>query len=344
MCADLHYGIYNSYAYIANKQVDTQIIIAFYANILMTTIDAIKVFLLVAKNGSFSAAAKTLDVAVSSVSRSITGLEEDLGVALFARTTRSLTLTEAGSLFEQRAREIVEGFDELKEAVLDLDQTPKGVLRITAPLSLGRLHIVPAVLEFMDLWPELRIDLDITDQVVDLIGQNIDVGIRIGALPDSSFTARRLGSVKRFVYGSPQYLDKFGTPTQPDDLRHHQCLRFQPFELSPLWRETLDVWRFAKGGKTIEIPVDGRLRVNTGEAIVNAALEGHGLILMLDWIVSEHVKNKRLIPVLTDYVAAPYAGDAAAFAVYPGGRKASAKVRAFIDFLQLYFERHLRVD
>ena len=310
----------------------------------MNNIDALRIFLLVARHGSFTAAAQTLELAVSSVSRQVAALEEDLGVPLLSRTTRSLSLTEAGALFERRAREIVQNLDELRGSIQDLDETPKGVLRVTAPLALGRLHIVPAVLEFMERWPELRIDLDITDRVVDLVEQNIDVGIRFGTLADSSLTARRLGTVKRFVYGSPGYFEQYGLPIKPEELRDHQCLRFQPFELSPLWRETLDIWRFQKDGKTSDIPVDGRLRVNTSEAIVQAALDGHGLILILDWVVSRHVSEKRLVPVLTDYVAAPYDGDAAAFAVYREGRRAPAKVRAFLDFLQNYFRENLRCD
>ncbi len=306
-------------------------------------INTFQLFLSVVRSGSFSATARELKLAPSSVSRQVTQLEDDLQTKLFVRTTRKLALTEAGHIFEERVRSILLDIDEARLAVSDLDQNPKGTLRITAPRTLGRLHIVQAVLEYMAIWPEVKVEIDLSDLVVDLVARDIDVAIRIGMLDDSNMVARRLGGVRRYVYGSQAYLDRKGAPQTPDDLKAHDCLTFHPHGLSPLWRESSDVWRFEKDGKLTEVAVEGPLKTNMSEVIIQAALAGKGLVMMLDWLISEHVDAGRLQPLLTDYIAAPYAGDAAAFAVYPAGRNAPAKVRTFIDHLQDYFHRNLRV-
>lgn len=305
-------------------------------------INTLRLFLVVANTGSFSETGRQLSLAPSSVSRQVNQLEAELQVLLFTRTTRSLALTEAGHLFEERAKTILDNIEEARLAVKDLDRTPKGKLRVTAPLALGRLHIVRAALGYMSRWPEVDVELDLSDQVVDLLDRSIDVAVRIGMLEDSSMIARRLGTVKRFVYASPAYLETHGIPQQPQDLAQHTCLTFHPYGLSPLWRESAEVWRFEKNDTLTEIAVAGNFKTNVSEAIVQAALADKGLIMMLDWIVSEHVAAGRLQAVLTDYVAAPYSGDAAAFAIYPAGRKAPAKVRTFITHLQEYFDDNLR--
>ncbi len=310
----------------------------------MSDLDSIRVFLVVAQSGSFTEAARTLDVSVSSVSRQVSALEKGLGIALFTRTTRSLSLTEAGAMFESGSRELVKQLDELREAVSTPDREPSGTLRVSAPLALGRLHVASAAIKYMERWPKVKVELELTDKIVDLVDSNIDVGIRIGLLTDSSMVAKRLGSVKRFVYASPEYLAKFGVPETPEELVDHSCLTFQPYELSPLWRDTLDRWRFSKDNELIEVPVDGPLRVNASEVLVQAALQGKGLFLMLDWVVSEHVREGRLQAVLEDYVAAPYQGDAAAYAVYPEGRSAPLKVREFLSTLDEYFKENLRTN
>ena len=306
-------------------------------------ISTFQLFLSVVRSGSFSATARELGLAPSSVSRQITQLEEELQTSLFVRTTRKLALTEAGHIFEQRVKSILLDIDEARLAVSDLDQSPKGTLRITAPRTLGRLHIVQAVLEYMEFWPEVKVEIDLSDLMVDLVARDIDVGIRIGMLDDSTMVARRLGGVCRFVYGSPEYLARMGTPQTPDELKTHDCLTFHPHGLSPLWRESSDIWRFERNGELTEVAVDGPLKTNMSEVIIQAALAGKGLVMMLDWLISEHVEAGRLQPVLTDYIAGPYSGDAAAFAVYPSGRNAPAKVRSFIAHLQEYFQRNLRV-
>jgi DNA-binding transcriptional LysR family regulator len=306
-------------------------------------IGTFQLFLSVVRSGSFSATARELNLAPSSVSRQITQLEDELQTSLFVRTTRKLALTEAGHIFEERVKSILLDIDEAKLAVNDLDQNPKGTLRITAPRTLGRLHIVQAVLEYMDVWPEVKVEIDLSDLIVDLVARDIDVAIRIGMLNDSSMVARRLGGVRRYVYGSPAYFDRMGIPTTPDDLKAHDCLTFHPYGLSPLWRESSDLWRFEKEGTLSEVAVEGPLKTNMSEVIIQAALAGKGLVMMLDWLIHDHVEAGRLQPVLQDYIAGPYSGDAAAFAVYPAGRNAPAKVRTFIDHLQDYFNRNLRV-
>jgi len=304
-------------------------------------ITTIQQFLSVVRHGSFSAAARELDMVASSVSRQITQLETQLEVPLFVRTTRKLVLTEAGHIFENRARVILSALEEATLAVKDLDQNPKGTLRVTAPMAIGRLHLVKATIDYMTLWPEVNVEIDLSDQVVDLIEGDFDVAVRIGTLDDSTYVARRLGGIRRFVYGSPDYFEKNGIPLVPNDLKSHACLTFHPHKLSALWRESSEVWRFEKDGKLESVPVDGCFKTNTSEAIVQASVAGKGLIMMLDWIVLEHVQAGRLKTVLTDYVAAPYSGDAAAFAIYPAGRNAPAKVRSYIDHLQHYFETTL---
>lgn len=304
-------------------------------------IKSLQLFLLVVRLGSFSEAGRRLDRVPSSVSRQVTQLEESLGVVLFHRTTRSLALTEAGRVFETHCKSILSEIEEARMAVLDLERTPSGTLRITAPMSLGRLHIAPAVLQFMDLWPSIRIELDLTDRMVDLIERDVDVAIRVGQLTDSSMVARKLGQIRRSVYASPDYLERAGTPTHPDELEDHDCLTFQPYELSPLWRESSELWRFKKEGKILDIPVDGPFKSNIAETIIRATVAGRGLMLMLDWVVAEQLADGRLVRLFTDYEAAPSDGDAGAYAIYPSGRRASAKVGAFVDFLQQYFQQHL---
>lgn len=305
-------------------------------------INNFQLFLSVVRTGSFSAAARELRLAPSSVSRQITQLEEELDTALFVRTTRNLALTDAGHIFEERVKSILRDIDEVRLAVTDLDQNPKGTLRVTAPRAPGRLIVAQAVLEYMAAWPEVTVELDLSDQLVDLVARDIDVAVRFGSLQDSTIVAKRLGGIKRLVYGSPEYLQKNGTPEQPQDLKDHHCLTFHPHGLSPLWRESSEVWRFEKDQKLIEVAVTGPLKTNMSEVIIQAALAGKGLVMMLDWLIVEHVEAGRLQPVLQDYIAAPYTGDAAAYALYPAGRNAPAKVRTFIDHLQGYFERNLR--
>jgi len=292
-----------------------------------------RLFVATVRGGSFSEAARQLGYTPSAVSRQVGALEADLGVRLFTRTTRRLNLTEAGTaLFEQSER-ILGEIDAMREAVRAVDATPRGLLRVTAPIVYGRLHLVPLLPAFLERHPEVEINVVLSDAVVDLLENDIDLALRIAALPDSSLIARRIASVERVICGSPDYLARRGTPAVPSDLCEHACLPFRFHTAANVWRTGSNVWRLEGRDGLEEISVQGRFTANNADALVIAALAGLGLILVPTWLVSEHLRQRRLVPVLGDYRVSPSDIETAVYAVYPSGRFLAPKVRAFIDFL-----------
>ncbi|MEE8210533.1 MAG: LysR family transcriptional regulator [Acidiferrobacterales bacterium] len=301
----------------------------------MDSVAGMRIFVRVVDSGSFSAAGRQLDVAPSSVSRQINELEEELGARLFHRTTRKLSLTEAGQLYYERAARILMEVDEAKLALSQMDGTPSGILRLTVAASIARLHIVPALTAFQQKFPAVKIVLAVTDRLVDLVDEGFDLGIRVGRPRDSSLVARKIGSGRRIVCASPAYLRKAGTLQVPADLVNHNCLTFRAHPGS-------NVWSFKARKGTSNIRVSGSLFADDGEALVAAAVAGAGLILMPAWLVGMYIRQGQLREVLPKFQVAPK--DTPLYALYPHQRHLPPKVRAFIDFLVERFAREVGWD
>ena len=299
----------------------------------MNTLVQMRLLIATVKGGSFSEAARRLDLTPSAVSRQVAALEDDLGVRLFTRTTRRINLTEAGEAYFERAVRIVNEVDETRDAVQASVVRPRGVLRVTAPVVYGRLHVGPLVPEFLALYPEIRLELLLRDSMLDLLEDGIDVAVRVAALPDASLIARRIAPVERVICASPEYLTRRGMPTTPEELADHDCLAFLFHTSGNAWRPGSNVWRLSGPRGTVEITVQGPVAANNADALVIAALAGLGLILVPTWLICDQLESDALRAVLTSYKVSPGDIETSVYAVYPSGRFLSPKVRVFIDFL-----------
>jgi DNA-binding transcriptional LysR family regulator len=277
-------------------------------------------FVKVVEHGGFTAAAQDLGVPKSTVSRQIARLEDRLGVRLLNRTTRALRTTEAGQAYYERCSRILSDVADAEGAVTQSQVKPRGTLRVSGPLSFGHLFLGPLVSAFLDEYPDVRLDLSLSDRKVDLIEEGYDLALRIGVLDDSSLVARRLGPSTMLVVGSPAYLARKGTPRVPADLRDHDCLTYEYSSPS---------WRFADG----PVAVRGRLASNNGDVLRDAALGGHGLWYGPRFLVGDAVREGRLVSVLEDHLRQ----NGGIWAIYPANRHLSAKVRAFVDFAATFW-------
>ncbi len=294
----------------------------------MDSVAGMRILARVAAAGSFSAAARQLNVAPSSVSRQINELEADLGVRLFHRTTRKLSLTEAGQIYYERAARIIMEVDEARLAISELG-SPTGILRVTCPTGIGRELIVSAIPTFLDRYPGIRIVMSMTDYLVDMVESKIDVAIRTGRLQDSSLKVRKIGESRRIVCANPQYLKKAGTPRSPADLEQHNCITFRDHPGHNVWK-----FRNKKNGLT-EIRVTGSFFAKSADALVAAAVAGMGLVLLPDWNMGTELRQKELHVVLPDYDAVPKTSPV--WAVHSHQRHVPPKIRVFIDFLMERF-------
>ncbi len=296
----------------------------------MDRLSAIEAFIRVAETGSFSAAAVKLRSSKSAVSRLIGALETELGARLFHRTTRSLTLTEVGRGYLERTTRIVADLDEANRAVTRLQAAPRGLLRVAAPMSFGFLHLAGALPDFLALYPEVSVDVAMSDRFVDLVEEGFDVAVRIGEMQDTSLIARKLAPVRIAICASPDYLAAHGVPQKPADLAHHECIANSNLASS---RE----WRFVdERGKKTSVSVRGRMNINNGDALRVAALKGLGIIALPTFIVGSDIHSGALVSLLEKYVPQ----NATINAVYPHARHLSPKVRAFVDFLAQRFGPH----
>ncbi len=288
----------------------------------MDKLSAIQSFTSVVENGSFTAAAHALGQSKSSISKQIAHLEEHLGVRLLNRTTRRMSPTEVGRAFYERARQVVLDLDEAERAVTDLHANPHGTLRINAPMSFGTRYVAPEVSAFMKRYPDISIDLELSDRVVDVVDEGFDMAIRITKLPDSSLIARKLAPFRRAICASPGYWEQHGRPQTPAELRHHNCLLYT-YLLSG------NEWTFGGPHGTQHVRVAGNFTANNGDALLSAAREGLGVLSTPTFIGCDDLKSGQLESVLHDY------DDVAAdiYAIYPHSRHLSAKVRLFVDFL-----------
>lgn len=302
----------------------------------MDYFSAIRAFLHAAELGSFSQAAEHTGVKTSTVSRHISELEHDLGIALFNRSTRGLVLTEGGRVFREHALVVVKSLEDAREATSALNRSPRGLLRVTLPGAFGRRHVVRHLPEFMDRYPKIDVDCVITDSVLNVIDSGIDLAIRIGALPDSRLMARQLATHRRVVCASPGYVAQHGYPAAPADLAHHTALRFA-LAADDRWFLVDGSRSGAAAGHAVQL--QGRLRVDDTDALLELAIAGRGVALLPVWAIGTALREGKLIRLLPDWEAQPTRAEPAIWAVYPPKKTVSSKVRAFIDFYAALYRR-----
>ncbi|MDD3329353.1 MAG: LysR family transcriptional regulator [Zoogloea sp.] len=283
--------------------------------------EGLEEFVAVAETGGFSAAARHLGLSASQVSRQVLRLEERMQTRLFQRSTRLVRLTEAGQAFFQHCRHLQDGYDEALRTVLDLEQNPKGLLRLTCTTAYGERYVVPLVNELVAEHPQLQVEIDLDDTPRDLVQQGYDIGIRLGQLGDSRLVAVRLAERVMYVCATPAYLDRHGRPLNPADLERHNCLR----GLS-------EHWLLQAEGREINQKVTGNWRCNSGVAVLDAALRGFGLCQLPDYYVRAHLREGRLEAVLANHqLHSPAQG---VWALIPPRRNLSPKVRLVVERLR----------
>jgi len=287
------------------------------------------VFAKVIEAGSFAAAARHFAMSPAMVSKHVQTLEQHLGARLLNRTTRRVSATEVGQNYYERCVRILADLEDADRAAGDLQGAPRGLLRITAPVSFGMRELTPAIADYLIEYPDVSIDLGLDDHYVDLIEKRFDLAIRLGVLADSSLMARKLRTCETILCASPAYLQANGMPQRPDDLAKHNCLVYT-------YARQQNIWTFIdQGGAEHAVNVSGRFLASSGDALVALALTNSGIILTPDYIVAEELAAGRLTRLLSGY-ATP---DIPVHAVYPHGRCLSAKIRTFIDFLATRFAR-----
>ena len=297
----------------------------------MDDVKHLRTFIRVVESGSFSAAARRRS-SVSSVARQVKALEDELGARLLNRNSRRISLTQAGLRLYERAQVIVKDLDSVKSEVKSIQEEVRGTLRVSMRVAAGLAVVVPALPKLLAEYPELQLDISLTDERRDLIANNIDVAIWMGEMPDADIVARRLIPTRRIVCASKSYLERYGTPHHPSDLRNHQCLLFTAPAYGPKWV-------FEKDDEVIEVDVTGSVRADNGMVLLSSALLDLGLAVLAEWMVHPHLATGRMAQVLQDYTVKPYSGNAEHYAVFPTARGLSRKVRVFIDFLVETFRR-----
>jgi DNA-binding transcriptional LysR family regulator len=287
----------------------------------MDRLEAMSILVAAAEAGSLSAAARRLGTPLTTVSRKVSELEAHLRTRLLNRSSRRLTLTDAGQSYVAACKRILDDVEEAERAASGEYSAPRGDLIITAPIVFGRLHVLPVVAAFLKAYPEINIRLVQADRTVNLAEDHVDLAVRIGELPDSSLVATRVGTIRRVVCGSPAYFAARGTPRHPSDLDTHDCIAFEgPASLSS--------WTFAKGKSETTVAIRSRLSVNTAEAAVDAAVAALGLTRVLSYQTADAVRADTLVLALEEFELTPWPVSL----VYPAQRLLPLKLRAFIDF------------
>lgn len=287
----------------------------------MDRLTAMEVFTRVVERSSFTLAAEELRLSRAMVSKHVQDLEERLGVRLLNRTTRRVSVTEAGRHYFERCAQILAEVEAAENAAGEHQIEPRGLLRLNAPMSFGIRHLGPAIAEFSRIYNGVAVDMVLNDRVVDLIDEGYDLAVRIGRLADSSLIGRRLAPCRLVVCAAPEYLAERGKPVHPDDLGAHNCLDYTYAALR-------NEWRFLKGQEEVSVRISGNLMANNGDVLRAAALCGQGIVMQPTFLVGDDLNTGRLVPLLTEY-RLPELG---IFALYPPGR-VSAKVRSFVSFL-----------
>lgn len=299
----------------------------------MDTLQSLRLFSEVGRRRSFSAAARAAGLSTASVSRHVMSLETSMGVQLVNRNTRRCSLTDAGQFLFHRLRLIFEDLQHATDQVKSFQTSPQGLLRVHARVALGTACIAPALPAFLSQHPGLQVRLSLTnDNGLDLIGHDIDVDLRTGAMPDSALICRKLCSSRRLLVAAPSYVDRYGAPETPSDLGAHNCLLYR-IESEPC------VWRFRdRAGVVTELFPRGTLESDSGAALMAATYEGVGISQMTDWAVAADIRNGRLMRLLPDYQVTINKFDHGVFALYTPSRQSSLKVRVFVDFLIRVFK------
>lgn len=278
-------------------------------------------FTAVAESGNFTQAAKKLLISTAQVSRQVSELEQRLNTKLFYRTTRKVTLTEEGQLFYQQCRSILDGLEVAERSLTNLQSTPQGKIKISAPVTYGERHIIPLINQFLMQYPQVEIQVQLSNQRIDLIEEGYDLAIRLGQLDDSSLIAKRISSRQHFVCASPAYIEQQGSPKSIADLKQHNCLL-----------GSADFWLFGdkKNNEKKSVRVSGSLRCNSGLGLVDAALKGIGIVQLPEYYVTKHINEGELVVLLDDQQR----GQEGIWALYPQNKYLANKVRLLIDFLK----------
>ncbi|MDJ0705054.1 MAG: LysR family transcriptional regulator [Leptolyngbyaceae cyanobacterium MO_188.B28] len=284
---------------------------------------ALNVFRHAAELGSFAAASRQLGLSPAAVSKNISELEAHLSVQLFNRTTRRISLTEAGSLYYDRVSRILDDLEEADGVLSAMQDAPRGLLRVSAPMTVTLICLSSVLPKFLSRYPELSLDLQLDDRRVDIVEKGFDIALRgSDNLEDSSLIARKLMTMTHVVCGAPAYFEQYGTPESPEDLMNHCCIQFT---LS----DHTKVWTFQNNNRSVSVPINGRYKVNSSLAVRDALRAGFGLSL-IPWIyVKDDLNEGRLQTVLEDWSP----DETTLYAVYPSKRYVTSKVRAFLDFL-----------
>lgn len=292
----------------------------------MDELTQIYTFINVVEAQSFSAAARQQSVSISTVARQVKLLEDQLGVRLLNRSTRSLSLTEPGRLFHERVCAISNDLNKAKSEVKSFQKDVRGVLRVALRVSTGTTIVVPALPAFLEQYPDLSVEVSLTDERQDLVANDVDVAVWMGDMPDSEFVARRLSPSQRVVCASPKYIARHGAPQSPNDLRRHNCILFAA-------RSYGNVWVFSRNGQREDVEVRGNLWSENGLVLLSAAQAGLGIVVVHERTVRPLILQGHLTRVLDDYTVKPRVEEAELHAVYPSGRGLSRNVRVFVDFL-----------
>ena len=292
----------------------------------MDKLTGMKVFAAVARLGSFSAAASDMNISRAMASKYINDLESNLGARLINRTTRKLNLTEVGQAYYEKISNILTEIDEVDLSVTELQTEPMGTLKIMSPPSFGSFHLARAITGYKEQFPNVNIELILTDSIPDLIEEGMDMAIQLGTLEDSNVVARQLSTSRLVVCGSPEYFNKNPAPKTPHQLRDHNCLTLiQPLPISD--------WKLKINGEEKKIDVSGNLKSNMADSLRIAAINGCGLIQLPSYMIGLDIKSGRLVPVLEDFEP----DELPIHALYAHRKYLSAKVRTFIDYIQSYF-------
>jgi LysR family transcriptional regulator, transcriptional activator for dmlA len=294
----------------------------------MQSLDDMVIFAAVIDAGGFTAAAKQLGISTPVVSKKITALEKELGARLLFRSTRRLSLTEEGRIFYHHCRKVISVAHEAEAAVTYLNDTPRGLLRITAPVTFGSHQVAEAIPGFLDEYPEVSVEMDVSDRTVDLADEGYDIAIRLTREPPPLYVAKLLSTTHRVVCASPAYWQKFGKPKVPADLAEHQAIVYTP-------NPTYNHWIFEKNTEIETVEVKGRFNVNNTDAMLEAAIGGMGVIMLTSYTVDKAIASGQLEAVLEEYETP----GANIYAMYLPTMYLSSKARAFIDYMKAWCQK-----